>query len=273
MRNLRINKKIVHIITLLLFYTLFFLCCTKTPTERTKIVVTTSLIGTVVKEIGKDRVDVVTIVSAGMCPGHFDVKPGDIMTLTDADALLSHGFEGWIKKLLNATENKKLLAKTLNIEGNWMVPEIHKNAAEKITKVLCELTPQNRSWYEENLYCYEKMIDSTVVQITALTKDLIGIKVVCAEYQSGFLNWIGCKVIATYGRPEELTPKELVEITKIAKREKVKVVVDNLQSGADAGQRIAEEIGASHIILTNFPLGDSYVTSLRENVDKIVNTQ
>ena len=240
------------------------------PTKHTKIVVTTSIIGSIVNAIGKERVEVVTIVSAGMCPGHFDVKPQDIAILSDADALLNHGFEGWVEKLLNSVGNSKLLAKAVSVEGNWMVPETHKKAAKKIIKILCNISPQNISWYEENLSCYEKTIDSTAVQIRELTKDLKDIKVICAEYQSGFLRWLGFKVIATYGRAEELTPKKLAEIIKIAKRESVQIVVDNLQSGAGTGRLLAEEIGASHITLTNFPLGDSYIVSLRENVDKII---
>ncbi len=240
------------------------------PTKHIKIVVTTSMIGSIVKAIGKERVEVITIVSAGMCPGHFDVKPQDIAISSDANALLSHGFEGWVEKLLNSVGNSELLAKSISIEGNWMVPKTHKKAAKKIMKILCDISPQNINWYEENLSCYEKTIDSTTVQIRELTKDLKDIKVICAQYQSGFLNWLGFKVIITYGRPEELTPKKLAEIIKIAKKEKVQIAIDNLQSGAGTGRLIAEEIGASHIILTNFPLGDSYIVALRENVDKII---
>jgi len=249
---------------------LFSINCSRLPKEHIKVVATTSLIGTIVEVIGRERVDLVTIVPAGMCPGHFDVKPVDIENLSDADLLLNQGFEGWVKSLINASENKGLRVETIALEEDWMVPEIHKMAAEEITQELCKIDAQNRNFYEGNLSSYIKSVDATSLKIRKTTQNLRGTKVVCAEYQKAFLNWLGFKIITTYGRPEELTPKRMIEIIRMAKSEDVKLVVDNLQSGKDAGRTIAEEVGAAHIVLTDFPLGDSYITSLNENIDKII---
>jgi len=70
--------------------------------------------------------------------------------------------------------------------------------------------------------------------------------------QQGFLKWAGFDVVATYGRPEELSPKKMQELINKGKEAGIKLVVDNLQSGPDAGAGIAEEIGAAQVI-SNFP--------------------
>ena len=54
-----------------------------------KVATTTSLLGALAKEIGGERVDVVTIILPAACPGHFDTKPGDVKALADARLFLT----------------------------------------------------------------------------------------------------------------------------------------------------------------------------------------
>jgi zinc transport system substrate-binding protein len=48
------------------------------------------------------------------------------------------------------------------------------------------------------------------------------------------------------------------------------MVVDNLQSGPDAGKGIAETLGAPHVVLTNFPSEKGYLATLGENVNAVL---
>jgi len=258
------------VFTAFLFFLLSFFGCRKTPAQGIKIVATTTLIGTIVETIGKDKVNVITIVPEGMCPGHFDIKSSDLEILSGAKLLLNHGWEKWIENLINSVENKKLEVKTINLDGNWMIPDVHLQAIEEIEKVLCKTDTQNREWYQKSSNFYKEAINSETGQIRDLIKDLQGTKVICSKHQEGFLNWLGFKIIATYDRDEELTPKELVAIIKTAKKKEAQIVVDNLQSGAKAGVQISEEIGSKYVILTNFPHNNSYIESLKENINKII---
>jgi len=237
-------------------------------TEKIRIVATTSLIENIVEKIGKDKVAITTIVPAGMCPGHFDVKSEEIKEIRNARVVIIHGWEKWIEKLIKSTKNN-LPIRTVKIEENWMLPDVQIRAAKEITKILSEINPRKREWYEKNLIAYEKEIQSLIKKIEKVKKDSSNVKVICASQQEEFLKWLGFKVVAAYGRPEELTPREIIGIIKKAKSENVAMVVDNLQSGADAGLLIAREIGISHIMLTNFPLGGSYLDSLKDNINKI----
>jgi len=269
MRTLsRFKKTVLPFISIvLLLQSLNFLGCREISTHKIKVVTTTTLIATLVKAIGKDKIDVVTIVPGGMCPGHFDVKPDDIKKLSTAKVLINHGWEVWTSDLLNSVENENLLTKTIKIEGNWMIPNIQIIAGEEIAKALCEIAPQNSSFYKKNLNHYKKEVNSVAVEVK--NTDFQGKKVVCSEYQAEFLKWLGFKVVATYESSEDLTIKNLAEIMSTAKKEDVHIVIDNLQSGSKAGKQIAEEIGAKYIVLTNFPLSDSYTESLKKNIHKL----
>ena len=55
-------------------------------------------------------------------------------------------------------------------------------------------------------------------------------------------------------------------LIKAGRLHKVRLVVDNRQSGPSVGAGIAREIGAEHVVLTNFPMDASYLDALRSNV-------
>jgi hypothetical protein len=67
-----------------------------------------------------------------------------------------------------------------------------------------------------------------------------------------------------------MSTREIVRLSKIGREHRVIFVVDNLQSGPDAGKGIAETIGVPHVVLTNFPSEKGYLTTLGENVDAII---
>ncbi len=263
---------LLGVVAVALLSLLFFTGCKRVSSERTKIVTSTSLIGTVAKVIGKDRVEVVIIVPGGMCPGHFDLKPGDIDDLSTARLFLNHGWERWIDGLVELVENGNLTAKTVRTEGNWMVPEVQKRAADEVAEILSLVDPQNRDRFMDNSFRYKETVDSVAVEMRKSAEDLEGTRTLCSEYQAEFLEWLGFKIIATYGRPGELTPKQMIELMRKASSESVEIVVDNLQSGSTVGKQIAEEAGAKWVVLTFFPRNGSYIDALRENVNKLIET-
>ncbi len=227
------------------------------------------MLGSMVKAIAKEKAEVVIIVPGGMCPGHFDIKPSNLVELNESKVIFCHGWEPWIKKLMN-TVDKKPMVVTIKIKGSLMVPEEHKKAVRKVTKVLCSLDPQHTNYYKKNLTSYEMLLDSLEKEIKKRTQRIKKTPVICSKFQAEFLEWLGMEVRGTYGRPEELTPKTLLVLINKAKRERVRLVVDNLQSGPDAGAEIAKETKAKHVTLTNFPLNDSYPATLMENIEKLI---
>jgi len=248
---------------------LFSIQCAHISSKKTKIAATTMILGSIVHQIAGDKAELITIVPAGMCPGHFDMTSENIMSLNKASVLLCHGWETWTEKLLDAVDNEPLLRK-IGSGDNMMIPDNHLVAAANITSLLCSLDNVNRDFYIDNHRRYVDTIDSLVMEITMKSAKIKGRKVMCSALQEEFIKWLGLDIVMVYPRAEELTPRILADAISRAKHENIELVIDNLQSGADAGLVIAEETETEHIVLTNFPLGDSYPETLMQNFLTVV---
>src|SRR5215212_6780211 len=78
-----------------------------------RVVATTPDLGSVAKEIGGDKVNVVALAKPTEDPHYVDAKPSHIVTLNRADALIEGGAElelGWLPPLLENSRNAKISA-------------------------------------------------------------------------------------------------------------------------------------------------------------------
>lgn len=254
------------IITLLIFLALLVAACrTPAPKRHLKIVASTTLIATIVQNIGNGKVNVTTIAPAGMCPGHFDLQPQAIAAAQDAQLILYHGWEGWMEKLKQETQNPTANWITLQTRGNWMVPPIQKKATEELTALLIRTAPSDSILFTKNRQRYLAQIDSVARTLQTMFANKNLPRVLASEHQAEFLQWLGFQVVGTYGRPEDLTARELSHLARIVVDSGVGLVVDNLQSGPDAGKPLAEAARVRHITLTNFPFQGDYLKTVLEN--------
>jgi len=250
--------------------------CTPVTPPGLKVVTSTSLIASVVEQVGGDGVDVVNIIPPAQCPGHFDIKPGDIQRLADAELFLMHGWQGemFAQDLIASADNPDLTVVSLDIQTtesqNWMVPAVQKEATDIITDALCQVDPENGSVYRESATEYKKAIVAKEAEIEAKLAqvDPSGVNVMCADMQAGFIKWAGFNIVATYGRPDSLTPQVVRELVDMGRAENVTLIIDNLQSGKDAGASVAEELGCRRIILSNFPGGFDNTETWEKAIDR-----
>ena len=231
------------------------LCGVSVFGENERVVATTTLISGVLKEIGRERIEVITFVPPGMCPGHFDLKVKHLKILESSPYLFAHGYEKYVEKLRNSVKNPSFRIFYVREEKNWLRPDIHIKVAEKIEKIISSLFPENRGYYQSNL---KKVINETKKiekRIRRMLKErrLEGKKVICNEYLEDLLEYFGFVVVGTYGRKEELTSRKIVSLIEVCRKEKVFFVVDNLQAGPDAGKVFSGNVYPLHIVFSNFP--------------------
>jgi zinc transport system substrate-binding protein len=81
---------------------------------------------------------------------------------------------------------------------------------------------------------------------------------------------MGFQVVAEYGRQEGMSARDVVRLAEVGKGRKAIMVVDNLQSGPDAGKGVSETLKVPHVVLTNFPSERGYLATLEENVDALL---
>ena len=100
-----------------------------------------------------------------------------------------------------------------------------------------------------------------------------GKSVAAAKMQEEFVRWAGFDVLLAYGRAEDMNAKKLASMIRELHGRKLAGIVDNIQSGAEAGLPLAEELGVPHTALSNFPDSDpsvpDYFSLLKSNVDKL----
>jgi len=245
--------------------------CSPEDTSKLKVVTSTSLIASIVEQVGGDKVDVVNIIPPAQCPGHFDVKPSDIQKLADADLFLLHGWQGemFSQELIASANNPDLIVIKIDLEGNWLTPPVQIAAIDKITAGLSQLDAGNSSAYQESATEIKDMVEAKGAEVEErlARANLSSINVMCADQLLGFVQWAGFNIVATYGRPDSLTPQVVKELVDKGREGKVTLIIDNMQSGQDAGAGIAEELGSSRVILSNFPGGYENTETWEKAID------
>ena len=249
--------------------------CTPAETAQLKVVTSTSLITQIVERVGGDMVDVVNIIPPAQCPGHFDVKPGDIQKLADANLFLLHGWQGemFSQDLITTANNPDLTVVNINVKvgenTNWMTPPVQQAAVDRIVAALSEIDAGNSAAYQQSAAELKDRIEAKEAEIRAklAKEDLAGINVMCADMLVGFVQWTGLNIVATYGESDSLTPQVVRELVDKGREEKVILIIDNLQSGQDAGAGIAEELGCERIILSNLPGGFDNTETWEKAID------
>jgi len=249
--------------------------CESADTTKLKVVTSTALIAQIVERIGGNMVDVVNIIPPAQCPGHFDVSPNDIQKLADADLFLMHGWQGekFTEELIASADNPDLTVVQINVSvgenTNWMTPEVQLAAVDKIVDTLTQEDNQNSTAYKDLADDYKGIITTkgNELETELAQKGLNSVNVMCNEQLNGFIQWTGLNIVAVYGRPDSLTPQVVKDLVDKGREEGVTLLIDNLQSGADAAKGIAEELGCVQITITNFPGGYDNTETWEKAID------
>lgn len=245
--------------------------CTSKEVEKLQVVTSTSLLAQIVERVGGEHVAVVNVIPPAQCPGHFDVKPGDIKMLADADLFLMHGWQGekFTDDLIASADNPDLSVYKIDLPGNWMTPQVQSQAIDTITGIISQADAEHRADFGKKADDFKSSINAKGAEMAEkLAKaNVAEINVMCADQQAGFVQWAGFNIVAAFGRPEDMTPQVVKELVDKGREGMVTLIIDNMQSGQDAGAGIAEELGSARVILSNFPGGYENTETWEKTID------
>jgi zinc transport system substrate-binding protein len=229
----------------------------------------TILSGMIISLLPQDGYSVEAILPPGQCPGHYDVKLSDIEKMKKADLNVSFRGMSFLKKTIPGEAVQVLV----DAGGrNWMAPDSYIYGlgflAEELSKHFPEDKDEIMRRKEETIRKVRAVSSSLVERIKQA--GISGKPLLASSLQKEVLEWMGFRVVGEYGRPESTSTREVVRLSKTGKDQHVMAIVDNLQSGPDAGKGIAETLGVPHVVLTNFPSEEGYLATLRQNVDAVV---
>ncbi len=218
--------------------------------SRLQVVCTTTILGAVVEAVGGPDVAVHALVPFGMCPGHFDLSPAEARRLREADLLLRHGFERFLDRT-RPGENTQMIR--VNVNGNWMVPEVHVQAVNSVLDILTEREPAMADTFRQRAKEYIARVRDAETTTRNRLNAHRGTPVIASFMNRDLVEWYGFRVIATFPRDEEISVKVLHEIISKGRDARVKLVLDNRQSSGRIGHTIAQELDVPMVMLNSYP--------------------
>jgi len=256
-----------------------YLLATHNAQPQVDIMAGSSLITNIIQDVAGDTLTTRSLTPADTCPGHYDIKPSDIIALGNCTAFFIHDYQRYFANINEAVEaagSPDLNITVLNVTGNWMVPAVQAEAVGAIAQILEQLYPENAAYYQQRATVQEQAIlaHGQKVENTLQQAGVDGVKVICAEMQADFVSWAGFNVTATFGRPEDVLkqPADLERMLNEARQTGAVLIIDNLQSGSTTlGESIAGDVDAVPVTLSNFPGGFANTETWEKALDENVN--
>jgi zinc/manganese transport system substrate-binding protein len=248
-----------------------------------KIVATQTLFADIVKQIGKDKVDVKYIAQPKFNVHFIQPKPSDVRNVVKADLYVNAGLdlEAWSGPLLEAAgrpeffsgaERNLDLSKGITIlnaptqpisraQGDIhsfgnphynMNPENARIMAENVLEKLKEIDPKNASYYEENAKAFISRLDEKITEWKKLCASFKGQEIISYhEDIAYFADFLGLKaeqfIEPKPGIPP--TPKHLEFLEEYVKANHIKAIVMPTYYPKDAAEKLAQRVGAKVITI------------------------
>jgi len=271
---LRIKKTLIITLALTLFLTFPLAVPVKAEGGKPIIVCTTNAVGSLVREYLGERVVVVVLVQPGLCPADFDMKPSDSYAVSNAKILFKQNIPGefWLQGLLEAAGNPNLTQVT--IPGEYNTPQGAKNYIRWVGGNLSQILNVDLDAKTSAMLADVDEVSNWMAS-RGQALQVSSVKVICMKWLKTFVESAGFKVVAAYNPPETLSAGDITELVNTAQSDKVAMIVDNLQIDIEFGRGIASQVGAEHVVLTNFPgaiPGTGNLTQMfRYNADQLFN--
>jgi len=244
------NKKYMIPLFFLLFLSL--IASVRASEDKPIIVCTTEVLGSLVREYVGEEAIVVVLVNPSLCPADFDMKPSDLYAVREAVILFKQDIPGefWLPGLLEASGNVNLTQ--VAVPGVYNTPEGAKRYIEGVGGNLTEALGVDLSGKKAEML---GEVDTVQDWMTSQAQEygVSSVKVICMMWQKAFVESAGFQVVATYNPPETLSAGDISGLVETGESEGVALIVDNMQVDVEFGKGIATQVGAEHVVLTNFP--------------------
>ena len=209
--------------SIICLFVIFLVAC-KAPTKssgKLKVVVTTSMLTDLVKNIGGDLIDLQGLMGAGVDPHLYKASEGDVSKLFNADVIFYNGLhlEGKLVAVFEKMETQKTtvaLGEFLAKEGLigsdyfasnydphvWFNIQYFKEFSDKVTSVLSEKDPKNAASFTANNLAFQQKLDllhTAVVNTIATLAPEKRILVTAHDVFNYFGKAYGFKVVGLQG--------------------------------------------------------------------------
>ena len=273
--------------------------------EPLNIVVTISVLKDLTEQIGGPYVRVTSLLSGYENEHTYSPKPSDLVAVRKARLLfeVGIGLEVWVSSLVKnagsaslrvVTTSKgiALLRDTPNHEeaahaggederGNphvWMDPENAMTMMRHITEALIQVDPSHATEFRTNQASYLRKLDQLRVDLSERIARVADRRFIAHHPAWPYLaRRFGFHIVGTIQPQSGSEPSalQLHDLIAKIKKERIKVVVSEIQLSQRIPELLAKETGARVVVLTTLtgglPHTDTYLDMLRYNVLQLAN--
>jgi zinc/manganese transport system substrate-binding protein len=278
--------------------------------QRTlRVVTTTTDLASLVRTIGGERVEVVSMALGTQDPHYVEPKPSLILELRRADLYLQVGLDlevGWAPLLLDQSRNPRLqpggaghldlsghvevldipVGRVTRAEGDihpygnphyWLHPENGLRMAEAIASRLSSLDPDGSPAYDRALVSFRSDVEAAIARWRRVAEPIRGAPLVAYhnswKYLADFLEL----EIVDYVEPRPgipPAPRHLTELVGRMTRGGVRVIVMDPFHDPRVSRSVADRAGARLLVLPSsvggVPEVQDYVALLDHNIAALV---
>jgi zinc/manganese transport system substrate-binding protein len=283
------------------------LLCSNLAQAKLKVVATLPDLGSIAREIGRERIDLVILGKPNEDPHFVQARPNFVAALRDADVLIDNGADlelAWLPQLLqkagnskidlgkpgrvqaskgialvNPTPNVTLVAGDAHARGNphfTLDPMTARSIARNIAKSFKAADSSNAPFYEANDKKFEAIINAKVQGWRALLQPYQDLRLVAYhDTWLYFAHRFGLK-IDTFLEPSPgvpPTPQHLTDVIQKMKEYHIKGILVEPYQDRRIAEKIARSVDATVIDVSQFPGGipgtDGYISLINELVKRV----
>ncbi|MEM1108633.1 MAG: metal ABC transporter substrate-binding protein [Planctomycetota bacterium] len=266
------------------------------------VVTTTTMIDDLVRTLGGDHIEVVSIMKPGQDPHVYDVLPRDAQAIADADLIVANGLnlEATLHQVIEANTNGKIVyaaeheaIETLGSEDYegapdphcWMDVSLWKHYTAAVRDGLIAVDPDNKADYEANATAYLAELDKLQAFIIESFAEVPEEQRVIVTSHDAF-NYFGAankiEVHGVIGISTEQAPRpqDIAALANMIKDRGVKALFIETSVTPTLNaivEKVAEETGTKiGGTLYSDSLGrpgsgaDTYITMMKHNVTTVV---
>jgi zinc transport system substrate-binding protein len=261
--------------------------------DRLKVAATIFPLADIVKNVGGDKVDVVTIMPMGASPHTFEATPEAIRTVSGASVIfkIGSGLDNWTEGITAAMQGK---VKVMEVSGGielrkfedgsvdphyWLSLKNGQLIAVTVAQELSKMDAANTDQYMANMMEYVKRLEAADAELKAKLAPVKG-KSFATFHEAWFYfaQEYGLEVAAAFepfpGR--EPTPKYLAEFGDTVKKKNIKWVFSEPQFSSDAISQVAKDLGVKLGVLDpeggteKYGSESGYIAMMKHNADTIL---
>lgn len=236
-----------------------------------RVAVTTSLLECAVQDVfGADqRCELTRLIPPGNCPGHFDITPGAVSRLKDAELMLRHDYQQTVGRKFTQLGGEGLTVEVVETPGSFLIPRNYAELLRQVSAVLIDIFPETRPDVQKNQQKVLTRLTRLEEQLNQAAAVWKGAPVIVAAHQKQFVKHLGFRPVGELKRPSDMSARDLQGLLNTAPA----LIVGNLQSNADAARNLASRMDVPVAVLTNFPgtpeYGSDYFAMVRKNLQRL----